>query len=40
MDKVKPKQDKKVYEVEDAEFLLIQAIQELANQIRKLRERL
>lgn len=37
MEKYEPKVKKDVYKVEDAEFLLISAIQELSKNIDKLR---
>ena len=36
-EKIKPKVKKDVYELEDAEYLLIKAILELSSEIRKLR---
>jgi len=40
MDKIKPKVEKDVYELEDAEYLLIDAIRDLINSLDALRARL
>ena len=36
MEEVKPKVKKDVYELEDADYLLIKALQELTNELRRL----